>query len=134
MKVTIEGHEYDLADAIHKPKIGDVLDLKKSGGTAPAKIVDAIDALGEALRVLPKDASVKDLDRVVLGYFDSVEHLEAFAGIVFLCRRKAGETVTWADALDTSISDVQFIPEGEEEDEGDDPKAPSTLDQGDPGE
>jgi hypothetical protein len=130
MKVSIEGREYDLTEAIHKPKIGDVLDLKRSGGTAPARIVDAIDELGEALRALPEDATMRDLDRVVLEFFDSVEHLEAFAGIVFLCRRKAGEPATWADALGTSISDVQFAlgpdDEGDDEGEGDDPKAQST--------
>ena len=128
MKVTIEGAVFDLSEAIHKPKIGDVIDLKKSGGTSPSRIVQAIDALGDVLQTLPEGATMQVLDRAVLDYFDSLEHLEAFAGIVFLCRRKAGEPVSWAEALDTSISDVQFAlsDDDEEDSEGDDPKAPST--------
>ena len=127
MKVTIEGREYDLTAAIHKPRIGDVIDLKRAGGTAPSRIVQAIDELGETLRGLPEDATLQALDRAVLDYFDSIEHLEAFAGIVFLCRRKSGDPVSWDDALSTSISDVQFVPDADDEAEVDaDPKDPST--------
>jgi len=129
MKVEIEGREYDLTAAIHTPKIGDVLDLKRSGGTAPSRIVRAIDELGDALRSVPEDATIRQVDDVVLGFFDSIEHLEAFAGLVFLCRRKGGESVSWADALETSISDVKFLVDAPVQEAGDDPKAPSTLEE-----
>lgn len=132
MKLIIEGREYDLTEAIARPAMGDLVDLKRATKgleetVSIRTITDAVVDLGNVFVELGDEATVGDVGEAMLDYFDSVEHLLAFTAMVFLCRRTAGEPCTWDDASRVSPRDVQVRVEVEVDDEdGADPKAPST--------
>ncbi len=119
----IEGQEHDLTAALRQAEIGDLLDLL---------LLTKATAF-EATNALPEGASWAELDAAVLEYFGEEEHLEAYGGMVFLCKRKAGEDLSYRDALKVRLNDVQFKrADDEEDDEADDPKGPSTPEDGSP--
>jgi len=112
-RLVVGGVEYDLFEAIQEASIRDLILLKKDGGVSVKSIVEAFNALSE---------SADPLD-----VFDSVDALEAFAGLVFLCKRKAKENVSFEDAASVSFASVKFG-DDEDEEEADDPKVSSTPD------
>lgn len=140
MRLVIAGKEYQLDEAIYEVAMGDLIDLKRAtkGYEEPVSvraIADAVADLGELYTGLPDDATLGDLGDAMLDYFDDVGHLTAFAAMVFLCRRKAGEPCTWDEALLVSPSAVQFRFDVQVPDEdGPDPKDLSTPEAADPSE
>ncbi|GAA1787871.1 hypothetical protein [Agromyces lapidis] len=96
--LTVDGVSYDLERAIQHAAIRDLVDLKRAtqvggvGGISIKSIVTALEAMQEF-------DSPMDM-------FDSVETLETFAALVFLCKRRAGEPVTFDEACSVSLASV----------------------------
>jgi hypothetical protein len=136
MKLVIAGREYELDEAVYAPAMGDLIDLKRAtkGYDEPVSvrtITEAVSDLGDVYIGFAgaDDVTVADFGGAMLDFFDDVGHLTAFAAMVFLCRRKAGEPCTWEDALSVSPSAVQFrfdVEAPDDEEDGADPKDPST--------
>ena len=116
--LVIEGVRYDMQEAVQKASIRSLKDLQKAAGISVNSIVSALSSMAE----LADPSAV----------FDSVEHLDAFAGLVFLCKRKAGEDVSFDDACDVSLADIRIDFETEDE-VVEDPKGPLTLEERDAG-
>jgi len=111
--LVIEGDRFDMQEALGKASIRTLVDLQKSAGISVNTIVDTLSSLGE----------VEDPREL----FNSVERLYVFAALVFLCRRKAGESLSFDDATEVSLADVRIDFDVADEDaESDDPKVPST--------
>lgn len=137
MKLVLDGREYDLTEAVQRPAIGDVVDLKRATKdlgepVSVRKITDAIEDLGGVFLSIGDGGTVRDLGDAMLDYFDDIDHLLAFSAMVFLCRRKAGEPCTWEAALRVSPADVQLRVDVESVEDEADPKDPSTLEDGEP--
>ena len=139
--LTIEGEEFDLHGTVLQPELGALIDLKRASrvdgfeGISVATIKDTLDAMDEAFDAIPEGTTRAEMNRVILRFFDSIEHLTAFVGLVFLARRSSGVPITFEDAARVRLADVGFRVEGaQEEDEADDPKAPSTPEGDEPDE
>lgn len=136
--LTIEGQLHDLTVAMREATIGDLKDLKRlsrvdgSKGLSVGAINRALNELDDALSTITEDSTFDELDEVILEFFDDLDHLDAFAGMVFLCRRKAGDRISFDDALAVNLSDVQFVPAPDDEEEEADPKGPPTSADGEP--
>ena len=116
-QLTVEGVSYDLERSIQQASIRDLVDLKRAtqvggqGGISIKSIAGALNKLAELSD--PMDI------------FDSLETLETFGALVFLCKRKAGESVSFDEACNTPLSDVGLTVDEVEAAE-DDPKDQST--------
>jgi hypothetical protein len=106
--LTYEGQQFDLQAATQAASIRDLVELKKTAGISVRTIADTLVGMGEM--------------ESFLDIYDSVDRLEVFAAMLFLCKRKAGESFSWDDALGASLVDITL---SFEEDEADDPKATS---------
>ena len=96
--LTVGGVSYDLERSIQQASIRDLVDLKRAtqvGGVGGISIKSIASALNEL-------AELSD----PMDIFDSLETLETFGALVFLCKRKAGEQVTFEEACSTPLSDV----------------------------
>lgn len=109
-QLTVGGVSYDLERSIQQASIRDLVDLKRAtqvggaGGVSIKSIAAVLESLGEL-------ESPMDM-------FDSVDTLETFAALVFLCKRKAGEAVSFDEAGSVSLADVGLIvDDAEAEDE-----------------
>jgi uncharacterized protein (DUF433 family) len=117
--LVIEGDRFDIQEALGKASIRTLVDLQKSAGISVNTIVDTLAALGE----------MEDPREL----FNSVERLYVFAALVFLCRRKAGEKLSFDDATEVSLADVRIDFEDDEAEVASDPKDPQTLEERDAG-
>ena len=105
-----QGESYDLQEATQRAAIGDLRELLRVADISARKIADTLMGMSEM--------------ESILDVYDSEDRLEVFAAMLFLCRRKAGDRdFTWADALATSLIDIQLVVEVDEEEEAD-PKGP----------
>jgi hypothetical protein len=103
---------YDLQDAVQHASIRSLVDLQKAAGISVNTIAETLVGMGEM-------QSPEEL-------FESVERLNVFAALVFLCRRKAGEQVSFDDASEVSMADVALDFDDDEDEAEDDPKGQST--------
>lgn len=99
MKLRIAGVTYDYQEAATKVSLRHSRDLKKASGIGPksvrlalVKFLEAIDENGQI------DDEVSEAEDVLLG----------MQGLVFLCRRHAGETVAF-DEIDASYEDFVWV-------------------------
>lgn len=100
MKVLIEGTAYSMA-AIGRFTMFDLLAMKEVTG------VD-FDTLQQRLSDMETMSDPSDM----LG---SEEHLRAFGALIWLLRRKAGERLTFEEALDFPLSEMKFETEDGDE-------------------
>lgn len=111
MKIVISGVEYGLEDSIHKASLGDLLQLKTKLNVSAKSI----------------SATFKKFNGAhVMDLLDDADVLRDLQGVIFLSRRKAGETLTVDEAGQVSFTDVTFVSEDDDEADGDaetDPKA-----------
>lgn len=108
MILRIAGAEYDLNDVLGRPSLNDLLYLKlKSRSTDYPKGMSIV-TLGEYLKKL---AAITDPRELV----DDPDILLALKGVVYLCRRSAGEKVTWDEAGELQLSDLDFVVEESDE-------------------
>lgn len=89
-----DGTRYDLQEATQRSAIRDLVELKKLSGISVRTIADTLIGMGEM--------------ESPLEIFDEVERLEVFAAMLFLCKRKAGDTFSWDDALSASLIDISL--------------------------
>jgi hypothetical protein len=115
VKLRIGETEYDYQTALNKVSLGVLMDLKSQGGPGRRSISLALDLIDAGLRADTDAGEVEDDERVLLG----------MAGLIFICKRHAGESLAWADALTYSWSDLTFVPETVDQVDAPDPTAAS---------
>lgn len=109
MKISIDGTVYGLQESINRASLGDLLKLKKELGVSAKTISATFKKFG--------GANVIDL-------LDDEDVLRDLQGVVFLSKRKAGESLTVQDAGTVSFSDIEFVDDDEDaEDDEPNPKA-----------
>jgi hypothetical protein len=108
MILRIAGVEHDLAEVLSRPSLNDLfyLKVKSKSPEYPAGI--SLVTLGEYLKKLAK---IKDPRELV----DDPDVLLALKGVVYLCRRHAGERLSWEDAGDLELRDLDFVIEESDE-------------------
>ncbi len=97
MKIKIGETQYDAAE-IGRLSLYDLIELKKQTG------LDVDDITGP-LEAMKDDESLISTGSGVI----------ALAALVWLARRKAGETLTLEEATDFPLEDLEFIDDEEEE-------------------
>lgn len=100
MKLRIAGTDYDYAAAMQEASLNDLMRMKSQTGMGMASIN----------RALEKTKDAGD----VLDLLEDVDLLQALVCLSWLCRRHAGDDVSFEDAGRINFSDIQFI---EEEDD-----------------
>ena len=100
MKVVIDGKEYGLEDSLHRAALGDLYTLKTKIGVSAKTITATFKLFGKT--------TVPDL-------LDDALVLRDLQGIVFLARRKAGESLTVDEAGQVSFTDISFVDDDEDE-------------------
>jgi hypothetical protein len=100
VKIKISGAEYDIAE-LGKLSLFDLLELKKQTGLD-------VDGLQEVF----KDAEDGDGSSVLA----SEEGLTAFGAMIWLSRRKAGERLTFEEACDFPLEELEFVDDDPEPD------------------
>lgn len=100
MKIVIAGVAYGLEDSIGKATLGDLYTLKVKSGVSVKTIRDTF-------------ASFSDMSDA-LDLLDSADALVNLQGVVWLARRKAGESVTFEEAGNISFTELSFEVEDEE--------------------
>lgn len=98
MKLRIEGNEYRLS-ALEDMGLLDLLKIKQQTG----KTLEDIKAAGDRMRELGADAG----DAVL----SDEDLLIAFGIMVWVARRKAGEDITFEQAVDVPFRNLEFIAE-----------------------
>jgi len=115
--LVVRGVRYDLQGAVQEASIRSLVDLQKAAGISVNTIAETLVGMGE----MQSAAEI----------FDSVERLNVFAAMVFLCWRKAGEKVSFDEAAEVSMSEVSIDFDVEEDAADEDPKDLSTLEEHD---
>ena len=116
MEIVIAGVKYGLEDSISKATLGDLYTLKIKSGVSVKTIRDTFRSFGEITDAL-------DL-------LDDATALINLQGVIWLSRRKAGESVTFEEAGDVSFTDLSFEVEDDEDADDEGPKVPSVSDPG----
>jgi hypothetical protein len=100
VKLRIGDIDYDYQTAMRRTPLGILMDLKSQGGPGRQTIELGLDTLDAGFA--SDDAGVLDDDRVLL----------AMTALIFLCKRNAGEPITWEQARGhVWPADVRFVPE-----------------------
>lgn len=111
--LVVQGVRYDLQEAVQHASIRALVDLQKAAGISVNTIADTLVGMGDM-------KSPREI-------FDTVERLNVFAAMVFLCRRKAGDVVTFDEASEVSMADVRIdFDDDDDETADEDPKDQST--------
>lgn len=108
MKLRIGEQDYDYQRALQKVGISHLLDLKVSGGIGKRTVNAGLDALSEALVQVEGESDKDFLDRALLADENPVI-LRGLVGLVFICKRHAGETVTFEEAGEFGLQDLRFV-------------------------
>lgn len=104
MKIEIAGTEYPV-DALGRLSLFDLLELKKQTGMN-------IDQMQAALT-----AGAENPDDQASSLLGSAEGLTALGALIWLTRRKAGESLTFEQACDFPLDEMSFIDEPGDEPE-----------------
>jgi hypothetical protein len=101
VKLEIFGVPHDHERALHKAQLSDLYDLKLASGIGVKSIMAGMERLYEAAN------AGRDAMEDAVGEADVIL---AIQGLVFLCRRAAGETLTYKEAS-VSYSDLRWAPD-----------------------
>lgn len=107
MKLTIDGTTYEVTDAIQKATLGDLYVLKAKHAVSVKTIRDTFQRM---------QGSTDQLD-----FLDDADVFKSLIGIIWLCRRKAGEDTSMEACEQVPMSDLLITQEDEEQEEA--PKA-----------
>ena len=123
MILRIAGTEHDLNEVLSRPSLNDLFYLKVKSRSPEYPEGISLVTLGEYLK---KMAKITDARQLV----DDPDVLLALKGVVYLCRRHAGERLTWDDAGELELADLDFVVEDSDElvlakAQDDPPSAPS---------
>ena len=108
LHLKIDGKLYDTKNALSKPKLNDLLELKQQTGLGMKTL------LSEIIRM----ASLPEQDSIL----DDVEALTALKALVWLVRRTEGELTPFIDAGEIELSKIQVVMDFEEDVDGDTPR------------
>jgi hypothetical protein len=108
MLIRIAGVEHDLNEVLGRPSLNDLFYLKVKSRSPEYPEGMSLAKLGEYLKRL---ANVTHAAEIV----DDPEILLALKGVVYLCRRHDGEKVTWDEAGELELSELDFIVEDSDE-------------------
>lgn len=106
MNLNIGEKSYNLLDSITHAKLGDLFQLETLSTELGTTVSFA------SLRTYLIEDVLKSTDS--FGFLDSVAKRAHFAGVVFLCRRYAGEEATFGDIEDIALSDLKLTFEADE--------------------
>ena len=110
--IRVGSETYSLQESVNGATLGDLYALKVqtrrdgSPGVSVKTISDTFTRVGE----LASADGFNPLDLL-----DDDVFIQNMVGVVFLARRKAGESVTVDDAGEVSFNDIQFITDDEDE-------------------
>jgi hypothetical protein len=90
MKIILEGKEYDAAN-LAKVTLLDALELKKQAGMSLADIEEGMKTADD-VSILEDEAALK-----------------ALIAFIWLTRRRAGESITFAEAANVPMADISFV-------------------------
>lgn len=113
MKLVIQGTAYDMGEAIQKATISDLILLKRA--------TKSKDYPGVSVKTIM--ATLNDAGEDGMDLLDSEAGLENLRGIIYLCRRRAGEKLSLEEAVNFPLTEMTF--ESDEDDE-EDPKEKGT--------
>lgn len=109
MKLVIQGTEYPLGN-INEATLDDLMALRKQTGLGVKGLRQRLDAM----------SSIEDSEDVL----DDPESLLAIGALVWLARRKAGESLSLEQACDFPLAELEFIDDEPQQADGDvDPKS-----------
>ena len=111
MRLVLSGREYPIEDALQKATLDDLYRLKVDMGVGMPMLIAAFDAMGAA----SDPAAV----------LDNADVLGALTAIVWLCRRRAGEKLTVAEAGDVPLAELRLVLDDEEDGEAVPTSAPT---------
>lgn len=102
MQLVIQGKRYDLIETLSKPSLNDLyyLKVKTKSEDFPAGV-----SLKSMVPVMLRMADISDDPAAIL---DDPELLLNLRALVFLCRRHAGEKLTFDEANDFPIDEFSF--------------------------
>jgi hypothetical protein len=108
MKLEVAGVEYDYGTALNKIGLKHLYDMKVQAGIGKRTVVQALDLFDEGLRAeegqtpAQRESRVQEIledERILLG----------LTGLVFICKRFAGEQITFDEAGQFGFGDVRFV-------------------------
>lgn len=118
-RISIQGTEYDLTAAVSAAGLGDLFTLKvKTKALGYPVTLRSINQLFVELAERAKDP---DFDPMEL--LDDEATLLTFTAVLWLSKRKAGETLTFEDAGLISFTEFSLLADEDEEQADPDPKA-----------
>lgn len=117
MKLRIGDQVYDVVESMRGSALGDLRDLMKQTAAAGEPVtVKTIQEMFTHMGEQMKDKKFTPLDLLT-----DDEFLRNMIALVWLARRKEGETITLEDAAATPFTDISLVFDADEEDE-DSPK------------
>lgn len=108
MILRIAGAEYDLNEVLSRPSLNDLFYLKTKSKSPEYPNGISLVTLGEYLKKL---GQITDPRQIV----DDADVLIALKGVIYLCRRHAGERLTWDDAGELELAELDFVIEDSDE-------------------
>ncbi|ASN38997.1 hypothetical protein CGQ24_08200 [Arthrobacter sp. 7749] len=119
MKIIINGKKYPLAESLQRATLNDLYALKLQTGMG-------MKTLRETLQRMKDYEDQSD-------FLEEAENMNAFRGMIWLCRRAAGEFLTVEEANNDPLAEIGFESDPEDPVVEADPKAPAGSDpEGDP--
>lgn len=133
MKLVIGEQKYDLIDGIQKASLSDLIMLKRAtkasdrpNGVTLTTITGFFENLPEGDDTEGGDAEGPGMLETIL---DSDDGLEILRALIFLCRRRAGETISFEQATDVPVMDLDFEDDEEAEVADESPKDEPAADE-----
>lgn len=108
MLLRIMGVEHDLQEVLRRPSLNDLFYLKVKSRSPEYPEGMSLRKLGEYLKKMGELEHPSDA-------IDDPDVLLALKGVVYLCRRRAGEKVSWEEAGELELSELEFIVEDSDE-------------------
>lgn len=108
MILKIAGVPHDLNEVLSRPSLNDLFYLKVKSRSPEYPDGMSLSKLGEYLKKMAAMTNPADI-------VDDPDVLLGLKGVVYLCRRRAGEKLTWEDAGELELSELDFVLEDSDE-------------------
>ena len=110
MKLRIEDQDYDYHRAMQKIGLSHLLELQEKSGVGRRTIWAGLSKLQDALTRREGESDADYLERGLNADHDPVL-LRALPGLIFVCKRHAGESITVDEAGEVGWDGIHFIAE-----------------------
>lgn len=121
MKLRILDTEYDITDAVNHATLNDLMQLKVKTKSDTYDGV-SVKTIKTTFETMGQRAQQEGFDTVEL--LDDPVFLLNMVGVMWLARRRNGESITVEEAGKVTFNDFQFIGDDPAEEEAEDPDAP----------